>query len=265
MRPGRRPLIAGNWKMHTSYEEALALARGCVERIPASLAVDVAIHPPFIWLVPVSKVLEGSAIALGAQNCAAREDGPLTGEVSAHMLAPFCRYVIVGHSERRLLLHEDDAAIAAKLRLVFDHGMTPILCVGEQLAQREAGQAGEVVTQQLRAALDGLTPDRLARLVIAYEPVWAIGTGVPATPADAEAMAQLIRAVVAELGTDGAALRVLYGGSVNATNAAGFLAMPAIDGALVGGASLDVEQFSAIVQAAEALYQQAADQATMEA
>lgn len=246
----RVPLVAGNWKMHTTYEEALALAAAYRERLGGATLVEVALVPPFPWIVPVAERVRGSGVVVGAQNCATIDEGALTGEVSARMLAPFCRYVIVGHSERRHQLGETDQVVAAKLRAVLRNGLTPILCVGELLEERDRGDAEAVVEHQLEQALGSLEAGQVRSLVIAYEPVWAIGTGRPATPSDAQAMAARIRGWIAERFGGGVAskVRIQYGGSVNAANAEGFLRLPDIDGALVGGASLDVEQFCEIVR-----------------
>ncbi|GBD15763.1 Triosephosphate isomerase [bacterium HR26] len=251
----RVPLIAGNWKMHTTYEEALRLAEAYRERLTTLDGVECALIPPFPWIVPIAERLQGSPLALGAQNCATIDVGALTGEVSARMLAPFCRYVIVGHSERRHKLGESDEMVAAKLQAALRNGLDPILCVGELLGERDQGMAEQVVERQLRSALDTLEAAQLRRLVIAYEPVWAIGTGRPATPADAQAMAAHIRRWIGERFGSSLAetVRIQYGGSVNAGNAAGFLQLPDIDGALVGGASLDVQQFCEIVRLAREL------------
>ncbi|MCX7624343.1 MAG: triose-phosphate isomerase [Thermomicrobium sp.] len=248
----RRPLVAGNWKMHTTLEEALALASTVAGRCRTVTEVEVALAPPFPWLVPLAERLEGSGIALGAQNCSQFERGAFTGEVAAFMLTPFCRYVIVGHSERRALFGEDDAVVAAKLIRVVEHGMTAILCVGERLEEREAGRTLEVIERQLSRACQDLPAHRLGQLVVAYEPVWAIGTGRPATPQDAQEVAAFVRTWLGRRFDEGAsrALRILYGGSVTAGNAGTFFAERDIDGALVGGASLDAEQFCGIVEAA---------------
>ncbi|MCM8750359.1 triose-phosphate isomerase [Thermomicrobiaceae bacterium CFH 74404] len=251
----RVPLIAGNWKMHTTYDEAVSLAEAYRERLAQLEGVECALIPPYPWIVPLAEKLEGSTLVLGAQNCATIDQGALTGEVSARMLAPFCRYVIVGHSERRHQLGESDEMVAAKLQAAVRNGLSPILCVGELLAERDQGLAERVVERQLGSALEALEAAHLTRLVIAYEPVWAIGTGRPATPSDAQAIAACIREWIAQrFGSDLAAtVRIQYGGSVNAGNAADFLQLPDIDGALVGGASLDVEQFCEIVRVAREL------------
>jgi len=247
----RRPLIAGNWKMHTTYEQALELASAIQSHCGMAKYVEVVLIPPFPWIVPLSRQLDGSLISLGAQTCSAFDEGAYTGEVSAKMVAPFCRYVIVGHSERRRLFGETDAVVAAKLRAVLRNGLRPILCVGETLEERESGSTRETVQRQIAAACSDLESEQVARLVIAYEPVWAIGTGRPATPADAELVASWIRAWFRErFGPEiSEGLRILYGGSVTAANVGGFLAVADIDGALVGGASLDAREFCSIVEA----------------
>jgi triosephosphate isomerase len=269
----RRPLVSGNWKMNLNHFEAIQAVQKLAYRLSPddTRTREVGVHPPFTDIRSVQTVIESDdiPIALGAQNCHWAEAGAYTGEVSPAMLAKLnVVYVIVGHSERRQLFEETDAIVAAKLRAVLTHGMRPILCVGETLEQREAGEAESTVTSQLEAAFaaspnDGADPDPVPRrralaaqqvgqLVIAYEPIWAIGTGRNATPDDAQAMCQMIRAVVAgNAGADVAgSLRVQYGGSVTATNAPDLLIQKDVDGALVGGASLDPDAFARIVQAA---------------
>jgi triosephosphate isomerase len=247
----RKPIIAGNWKMNTTYEEALALAEALVPVLAASPAIETVLIPPFPWIVPVSQITDGSIVLVGAQDTAVEDKGAYTGEVSAWMLAPFCAYIIVGHSERRHLLDEGDDVVAAKLRAVLRNGVRPILCVGELLEERERGEAFSVVERQLRSALTGLEPEQITSTVIAYEPVWAIGTGRAAFPDDAQEMASWIRRVLDEIAGESAAeaVRIQYGGSVTALNAGGFLELPDIDGALVGGASLKATEFGAIVAA----------------
>lgn len=246
-------LIAGNWKMHTGRMEALALAEASA-RLAAEVgpAVEVVLCPPFVWLEAVGGALTGSAAALGAQNVHAEDRGAFTGEVAAPMLAELgCRYVIVGHSERRQLFGETDADVAAKLRQVLRCGMVPILCVGETLEERDGGQAEAVVLRQLDAALDGVDLSDAASLVLAYEPVWAIGTGRTATPEQAQAMHRTIRdRLAAQPGGAGAQVRVLYGGSVKPGNAAELFGQPDINGGLIGGAALDADDFRAIAEAA---------------
>lgn len=245
----RKPIIAGNWKMNTTFEEALALAEALVPVLTNSPEIETVLIPPFPWIVPVSQVTDDSIVLVGAQDAAVEDKGAYTGEVSAWMLAPFCAYIIVGHSERRHILGEGDDLVAAKLRAVLRNGVRPILCVGELLDERERGEAFSVVERQLRSALTGLQPDQVTSIVIAYEPVWAIGTGRAAFPADAQEMASWIRRTLAKIAGDSAAgeVRIQYGGSVTAANADGFLALPDIDGALVGGASLKAAEFAAIV------------------
>jgi triosephosphate isomerase len=243
------PLIAGNWKMNTTLPEALDLAARVAVGAPAE--VEVVVCPPFPWLLPVRDEIAASSVELGAQDCWTEPAGAFTGEVSPAMLAEICRYVIVGHSERRRVIGETDALIAAKLRAALDQRLSPILCVGEDLEERKAGAARDVVAGQLNAALVDLTPDKVRRLTIAYEPVWAIGTGISAQPSDAAEMAGAIRSFLWE--RDAAAadvVRVLYGGSVTAETAPALLAAADVDGALVGGASLKADAFLAIARAA---------------
>ena len=248
----RKPFIAGNWKMHFTHTEAGALAARLGARLGAHSGARVMVAPPFTALQAVADAVRGSAIELGAQNVNPEADGAHTGEVACAMLAALgVGVVIVGHSERRHVYGEDDALIARKLRAVVDAGLEAVLCVGETLAERDAGAAAAVVARQLRAALDTCSAADLGRVVVAYEPVWAIGTGRNASVADADAMHREVRAVVAELAGAAAAaeLVVQYGGSVKPDNAAELLASPQVDGLLVGGASLQVESFARIVAA----------------
>lgn len=251
----RRALVAGNWKMYTSYEEALALAEAIGSCCASSDEVEVVIIPPFPWIVPLAERLRSERVAVGAQTCSAYPEGAYTGEVSARMLAPFCQYVIVGHSERRRLFGETDAVVAAKLRQVLEHGLHPILCVGETLEEREGGQTIAVVERQLAVACGELSVELAARLVVAYEPVWAIGTGRSATPSDSQAVARWIRNWFAERypGVE-LGLRILYGGSVTPQNAVTFFKEADIDGALVGGASLKADSFCSIAGEAVSVY-----------
>jgi triosephosphate isomerase len=249
----RKPLVAGNWKMHLDHLEAIALVQQLAYDLsPADYeAVEIAVIPPLTALRSIQTLVEGDRlpIGLGAQNCHWEDAGAFTGEVSPVMLAKLkVRYVLCGHSERRALFGETDEVVNRKVRAVLRHGMTPILCVGETLEQREAGQAGEVVTGQLRACLEGVDAAAVRGMVVAYEPVWAIGTGKNALPEEANEMCGLVRATVAEIaGKEAAdALRVQYGGSVKPGNARTLLTQPEIDGALVGGASLDAGDFSTI-------------------
>ena len=250
----RRKFIAGNWKMNTTRSEAVVLARAVAEGVGTGRGVDVAVCPPSVYLDAVGQVLAGTAVGLGGQNCYHAAKGAFTGEVSAAMLRDVgCRYVIVGHSERRQLFHETDAEVNRKLLAALEAGLTPILCVGETLAQREAGQTFAVVRGQLAGSLAGLSAEPMARVVIAYEPVWAIGTGVVATPTQAEEVHADLRRWLAERYNPkvAAEVRIQYGGSVTAENAFSLLSQPNIDGALVGGASLKAESFLAIVASGE--------------
>ncbi len=245
----RQPLIAGNWKMNKTASEGKALAQAIREGLRTD-AVEVVLCPPFTAIPAVHAALHGSAIHVGAQNMHWEDAGAFTGEISPVMLKEWCHYVIIGHSERRQYFHEDDEMIRRKVAAAIRHGLIPILCVGETLAQREAGETGAVVAAQTRRALEGLTPEQVAGLVIAYEPVWAIGTGRAATGADAEEVIQRwVRGTLAELfGAETAQqVRVLYGGSVTPENIVEFVCRPSIDGALVGGASLKAESFLGII------------------
>jgi triosephosphate isomerase len=251
--------VSGNWKMHLTHLEAIQVVQKLSYALDAQppLRADVSVHPAFTALRSVQTVIESDdmPIALGAQDVHWEEQGPWTGEVSPPMLAKLnVRYVIVGHSERRQHFGEDDAMINRKLQAVLRAGMTPILCVGETIDQRDAGQTEGVVLGQLRGGLRGVDAKQVSGLVVAYEPVWAIGTGRHATADDAQAVcAEMRAALAAEHGSDAAAaVRIQYGGSVNADNSADLLAAPDIDGALVGGASLDPEAFAAIVAACPA-------------
>ena len=253
--PKRKPLISGNWKMHHNHFEAIQVVQKLAFRLKKDDYddVDVSLHPPFTDIRSVQTVLESDRIpiALGAQNCHWEEKGAFTGEVSAPMLAKLnVTYVIVGHSERRELFGETDEDVNKKVHAVLKSGMTPILCVGETLDEREAGRTEEKVSGQVRAGLANVKPDQVAAMVIAYEPIWAIGTGRTATSEDAQGTIKAIRDVVAEAaGADpAAAIRIQYGGSVKPTNIAELMAQPDIDGALVGGASLDPDDFARIVQ-----------------
>lgn len=247
----RKPLIAGNWKMFKNNREAVELIGELAPLIAGSEDVEVAVCPPFTAIADVSRAIKdaGSAISLGAQNVYPEEEGAFTGEISPAMLAALgVDYVIVGHSERRQIMGERDDFIALKLRAVLDSGMTPILCVGETFEEREAGEAAAKVRGQLEADLVSLQDAEIPVLVVAYEPIWAIGTGKTATPEDAQEMCSFIRARLADAyGEDAASrVRVLYGGSVKPDNAADLMAREDIDGALVGGASLKAADFAAI-------------------
>ena len=245
----RRLLVAGNWKMNASHAMLVDLL-GKLSGLSAADR-DVLVCPPFPYLVSAAAGLNGSGILLGAQNCAAEQAGAFTGEVSAAMLVDVgCQYVILGHSERRSLYGETDSLILAKMRQALDQGLKVILCVGESLQERQAGQEESVVGGQLALALSDLGDDDWKQVVVAYEPVWAIGTGETASPAQAQAMHAFIRArLAARAEWIAAETRVLYGGSVKADNAAELFSQPDIDGGLVGGASLDAGQFTAICMA----------------
>jgi triosephosphate isomerase len=253
----RRPLISGNWKMNFDHHEALHAVRDLGLRLkPSDVGpVDVSVHPPFTDIRTVQSVIEpeGIPVALGAQNCAVQDSGAFTGEVSPLMLAKLhVEYVIVGHSERRHLFGETDELVAAKLKAVLRNGMIPICCVGETLDEHQGGLTKDRLAAQVEAALAGVPAGAVAGMVIAYEPVWAIGTGQAATPENAQDACQWIRRIVDQCADSDAAerVRVQYGGSVTEENAGSLLAGPDIDGALVGGASLDAAAFVAIIRAA---------------
>jgi triosephosphate isomerase (TIM) len=253
--PTRKPLMSGNWKMHHNHLEAIQFVQKLSYALNAADydAVDVSLHPPFTDLRSIQTVLDADRIPilLGAQNCHWEDKGAFTGEVSPPMLAKLAvDLVIVGHSERRELFHESDEWVNRKVKAVLAAPMTPIMCVGETLAEREAGDAEAKVDRQVRAGLKGVAADQAARIVIAYEPIWAIGTGQTATPDDAQAMCAAVRGVVADLYDAGtaAATRIQYGGSVKPGNTAELMSRPDVDGALVGGASLDPDSFAQIVR-----------------
>ena len=246
----RVPLIAGNWKMYKTVPEARDLATALVHSdLPG--AVEVAVCPPFTALAEVGRVLTGSTVRLGAQDVFWEPQGAYTGEISPPMLTDLrCRYVIVGHSERRLHFGESDEVVTRKVRASFSHGLVPILCVGERLDERDAEQTERVVTRQVEIVIAVLPADQIRPLVIAYEPIWAIGTGRAATGQEANRVIGLIRETLGRKDAEAAAqARILYGGSVTPANAAEFSQQPEIDGALVGGASLDAPKFLAIVSA----------------
>lgn len=251
--PRRPRLVAGNWKMHKTSAEGAALARELKELLHARPATEIAVCPPFPALEAVGVALRDSGIHLGGQNMHWEPQGAFTGEVSGAMLkASGCRFAIVGHSERRHGLGEDDAMVARKARAALRDGLTPIVCVGETLEQRDANATAEVLVRQTQAAFEGVTADVAASMVVAYEPVWAIGTGRVATPEQARDAHRVIRATldrVVRAGT-GARVAILYGGSVNAENAATLFREEELDGALVGGASLQSAAFWKIVAAA---------------
>lgn len=247
----RRPFIAGNWKMHKTIEEAVALVQELRVALEGVSGCDVTVCPPFPALAAVREALSGSDIGLGAQNVHWEEKGAFTGEVSAPMLAGLCDTVIIGHSERRTLFGETDEWANKKLHTALAHGLKPILCVGENLQQNQAGETEQFVGGQVRAALEGITTAQVRSVTVAYEPIWAIGTGVPATGEGAnDTIGGTVRGTLAALyGDDVAqAIRIQYGGSVKPGNIAEFMSQPEIDGALVGGASLRAADFAAIVK-----------------
>ena len=247
----RRKFVAGNWKMHGSFQQNSALLENLKVHI-SGLASEVAVCVPYPYLAQAQSILDGSEIELGAQNLSEYAAGAYTGEISGAMLKEFaCRYVLVGHSERRALYGESDAVVAAKFAAAQASGLLPVLCVGESLLERQSGLTGEVISRQLAAVLDLVGVLAMASAVVAYEPVWAIGTGVTASPAQAQDVHHAIRAQVAAL--DGAValdLRILYGGSVKPQNASELFAQADIDGGLIGGAALVADDFLAICRAA---------------
>jgi len=250
--PIRRPIVAGNWKMHGTRSDNARLLEEIISRYPADPAAECIVCPPYVYLQEVGRQLRESALLLGAQDVCAEPQGAFTGEVSAAMLRDVgCQFCLVGHSERRLLYRETDQLVARKFAATQARELVPILCVGEQLADREAGRTDEVVARQLDAVLELCGAPALAAAVIAYEPVWAIGTGHNATPEQAQEVHAFIRGrIAARDATIAAGTRILYGGSVKAGNAAELFAMPDVDGGLIGGASLKADEFLAILAAA---------------
>jgi triosephosphate isomerase len=246
-------MVAGNWKMNTSLDEARALAEGIATGTAGdqTAGVEVAVFPPSPWLLPVRDAVRSSGVRIGAQNCYSKESGAFTGEVSPWMLVGVCDLVLAGHSERRHVFGESDELVGAKTSAIIAAGLHAVLCVGETLEERQAGDAAHVVTRQLEAGLKGLAAPDLAHVTVAYEPVWAIGTGVAATPDDAQEMCATISGWLNSRYSDAAdGVRILYGGSVTPENASSLFSQRHIDGALVGGASLKTESFLAIVRAA---------------
>jgi len=245
----RKPVMAGNWKMHCTAAEAVGLARELSERLASGVEAEVIVAPPYTALIPVCEALSGSVVALSAQDLHWEPEGAYTGEVSAAMLKDAgCTHVIIGHSERRTLFGETDQGVNRKVIAALAQGITPIVCIGETLQEREAGATREVVLGQLDGALAGLDSEAIAQLLIAYEPVWAIGTGRTATPGQAQEVHRWIRSRLSELASADVAeqIRVLYGGSVKPDNVAELMAQPDLDGALVGGASLKADSFERI-------------------
>lgn len=244
-----KPLVAGNWKMHGNTETARNLAAQLAEQWDDHRSVEMVVIPPFVHLGAVRAALANSTIAVGAQNISQHENGAYTGETSAQMLVDQgCDYVLVGHSERRELFDESNATVAEKFKAAQNSGLTPILCVGETLQQRQQEQTLDVVSGQIAAVIDCVGLANVCRAVIAYEPVWAIGTGEVASPQQAQ---QVHSAIRTQLGDAGADTRLLYGGSVKASSAAELFAQPDINGGLVGGASLEAQEFLNIVKLAE--------------
>ncbi len=249
----RTPFVAGNWKMNKTVEEARSLVFEMCRELQEIEGVEKVLCPPFTSLLAVAALLQGTDIGLGAQNMHWDEKGAFTGETSPAMVAEFCKYVIIGHSERRTYFGDTDETVNKKVAAARTHGLIPILCVGETLAENEAGRAAEVVSRQVREGLKGLDAGSTSGIVIAYEPVWAIGTGRASSGENANTVVRnVIRKTLAGIyGKDvSQTIRVLYGGSVTASNAVEFFSQPDIDGALVGGASLKVDEFVAITRAA---------------
>ena len=244
----RIPFVAGNWKMNTTATEAEHIVFEMLDKLDRIEGVEKVLCPPFVSLVAINMMLRGSSIKLGAQNMYFETEGAYTGEISPLMLRELCEFVILGHSERRWYFGETDEIVDKKVKAALANKLKPILCVGERLAENEAGKTEEVVNRQVTAALNGIEP--VSNLVIAYEPVWAIGTGKAASGEQAAATIQFIRDILVKLGNKSIAqdLRILYGGSVTSANIAEFISHPEIDGALVGGASLKAEEFASIVE-----------------
>jgi triosephosphate isomerase len=249
----RRPLVAANWKMNKTVAEARILIYELLPGLTTIQDVDVVLCPPFMAILPIAALLEGTSIGLGAQNMHWEASGAYTGEVAPSMLAEFCKYVIIGHSERRAYFGETDEIVNKKVKAAYAHGLLPFMCVGETLIENESGITAEVVSRQVHDGLLGVEAKYVSPLVIAYEPVWAIGTGRAATAEGANAViADIIRGELSTMYGDELAqqVRVLYGGSVKSSNAQEFFQQADIDGALVGGASLKAAEFTSIIQAA---------------
>ncbi len=251
----RKPFVAGNWKMNTNSQSSMALAEGIASGSADVVGdkVTVAVCPPFVYLKSVARAIGASNVAVGAQDLYFEADGAFTGEISVSMIKDVgCIYAICGHSERRHVLGETDELINKKVNAAVAGGLLPILCVGELLSEREAGKTNDVVTRQLKQGLAGLSDEKVSAVTIAYEPVWAIGTGVTATPDQAQEVHELIRGLLAEIYSEDLAqdIRIQYGGSAKPSNAAELMNQPDIDGLLVGGASLKVDDFLAMIRAA---------------
>ena len=257
----RKPMMAGNWKMNKTVDEAVALAEAIRDGVGGVESVDRVLCPPFLSLAAVRQVVQGTGIAVGAQNVHWAESGAYTGEISAAMLKGLADYVIIGHSERRQYFAETDETVNKKVQAALAAGLIPIVCVGESLAQNEAGETHAFVSGQVKAALAGLSGDQVQALIIAYEPIWAIGTGKAATAQQAQQICgDTVRATIAELYGAGVAefTRILYGGSTNAKNIEEIMEQPDIDGALIGGASLQADSYNAMVRVTADLYAAAA-------
>jgi len=249
----RKPFLAGNWKMNKTAAETRELLAGLLPGLTALQTIDRVLCPPFTDLWAAAELIDGTDLGLGAQNMYWEISGAFTGEIAPPMLAEVCQYVILGHSERRQYFSETDETVNKKIKAALAHGLTPIVCMGETLEENQAGLTADVVAKQVRGGLADLTPEEGAMLVIAYEPIWAIGTGLAATPEDANAIHKdVVRKSLADMLGDNVAqtIRILYGGSVKPVNAAAFFSQSDIDGALVGGASLTADSFVAIAQAA---------------
>ena len=252
MNANRKPIVAGNWKMNNTVAEALALVAEIKRQAAESKGVEIVLCPPFTALQAVSNAISGTAIGLGAQNMHWEKAGAFTGEVSAAMLRElYCHYVIIGHSERRMLFGETDAAVNRKVKTALASNLRPIVCVGETLQQRQASQTETVIRTQVLNGLKDIGPDQFAPVIMAYEPVWAIGTGMTATPDQAQDVHKFIRSLLQEMAGERVAqtVRIQYGGSVKPENAAALLSRHGVDGALIGGASLNADQFLAIMRA----------------
>ncbi len=247
----RKPLLAGNWKMNKTVAEAVELVSGLKKNLDGVKDREILVCPTFTCLSKVSEVIKGSNISLGGQNMHWESKGAFTGEISGKMLVDVgCKYVIIGHSERRQLFGETDETVNKKIKAAFSNGLIPVACVGETLDEREKNITFKVIDRQVKAGLAGLTPEQANTIVIAYEPVWAIGTGKTATPAQAQEVHAYIRKIYGELcgKTAGENVRILYGGSVKPDNTKELMSQPDIDGALVGGASLELDSFTKIVK-----------------
>lgn len=244
----RIPIVAGNWKMNKTIAETTTLLNALRPALDDIQGATSVVCPPFSSLPAAAQILQGSRVGLGAQNMHWEEKGAFTGELAPNMVAELCQYVILGHSERRQYFAETDATVNKKIKAALAHGLVPIFCIGENLAEFEADQTTAVVRRQVTGGLEGLTGDQVKGIVVAYEPIWAIGTGEVATPEDAQEVCAAIRTLLAELYSGDLAdgVRVLYGGSVKSSNIAGIMAKEDVDGALVGGASLDAAEFAAI-------------------